>query len=71
MSEADTELRTLLDADPPASVSALDETARAELVAVITEAKQRQRSGLAEAFEATLRHVPFPARKLVKKILLG
>lgn len=67
----DHQLRTLLDADPPDSVSTLDESARAELVEIITAAKERQKASLAEAFEATLRHVPFPARKLARKMLLG
>jgi hypothetical protein len=71
MTDVDRQLRELLDADPPESVAALDEPARAELVAVIAEAKERQRAGLIESFDATLKHVPFPARKLVKKVLLG
>ena len=67
----DRELRTLLDADPPQSVTALDESVRAELVAIIAAAKERQKASLAEAFEATLKHVPFPARKLARKMLAG
>jgi hypothetical protein len=71
MPDVDARLRELLDADPPESVTALPEAARAELAAVIAEAKARQRASLAESFDATLRHVPFPARRLVKKALLG
>jgi hypothetical protein len=71
MTDVDRQLRELLDADPPESVTALDEPARADLVTVIADAKQRQASSLADAFEATLKHVPFPARKIVKKMLLG
>ena len=71
MTDVDRQLRELLDADPPESVTALDQPARTELATVIAEAKQRQTTSLAEAFDATLKHVPFPARKIVKKMLLG
>ena len=34
-------------------------------------ARRHQSASLSESFDATLKHVPFPARKLVKKVLLG
>jgi hypothetical protein len=64
-------LRAVLGDDPPASVAALDPKVVDQLAAVVEAAKARQSVSLLEAFDATLKHVPFPARKLVKKVLLG
>jgi hypothetical protein len=58
--EADEQLRDILGADPPASVLALD-----------GDSKRRQTRALEESFTATLRHVPFPVRGIVKRVLLG
>lgn len=69
MSAADRDLRTLLGADPPASVLALDDATRADLAAVIAQARNRQAMGLKDAYAATLKHVPFPVRGIVKKVL--
>lgn len=69
MSAADRDLRTLLGADPPASVLALDDATRADLAAVIAQARKRQAMGLKDAYAATLKHVPFPVRGIVKKVL--
>jgi hypothetical protein len=71
MPSSDDELRELLGAEPPASVAALDAGARAELVAVLRESRRKQARSLEDAFAATLRHVPFPVRGIVKKVLLG
>ena len=65
------ELRDLLGADPPASVLALEPDARAALTAVLADAQQRQARALEEALAATMRHVPFPVRGIVKKVLFG
>jgi hypothetical protein len=65
------ELRQLLGADPPAGVSALPAADRARLVEVISSARRRQSEDLAASFEATLKHVPFPLRAVVKRVLLG
>ena len=70
-SGADDRLRELLGTDPPAAVDALDPAVRDRLADIIATARARQSSALLEAFDATLKHVPFPARKLVKKVLLG
>lgn len=64
-------LRERLGAAPPDSVAALPEQARADLAAVLAEARRAQAASLAAAFEATLKHVPFPVRGVVKKVLLG
>jgi hypothetical protein len=69
MSEADRDLRTLLGADPPASVQALDEATRADLASVIAQARKRQVMDLKAAYTATLKHVPFPVRGIVKRVL--
>jgi hypothetical protein len=71
MTDPDQQLRELLGTDPPASVAALDPAARADLAAVIAAARERQSDSLEKAFVATLRHVPFPVRGIVRKVLLG
>jgi hypothetical protein len=65
------ELAEVLGADPPAAVAALPEADRQALVAVIDAARARQSADLAESFTRTLRHIPFPLRGVVKKVLLG
>jgi hypothetical protein len=69
MSEAEPDLRALLGADPPASVQALDAATRAELASVIAQARRRQAMDLKAAYTATLKHVPFPVRGIVRKVL--
>lgn len=71
MTDPDDDLRALLGADPPASVLALDPAARAELAELVRDARRRQTRSMEEAFTAALRHVPFPVRGIVKKVLLG
>lgn len=71
MPDPDDDLRALLGADPPASVRDLPPAARAELADILREAKQRQARTLEAAFVATLKHVPFPVRGIVKKVLVG
>jgi hypothetical protein len=69
--DPDDELSTLLGAVPPAGVQALDAGARAELVELIRDSRRRQGRSLEAAFTASLKHVPFPVRGIVKKVLLG
>ncbi|MFN2519120.1 MAG: hypothetical protein ABR604_08780 [Jatrophihabitantaceae bacterium] len=69
MNDPDQSLRELLGADPPATILALDITIRAGLVEVMIEARRQQTRSLTEAFEATLKHVPFPVRGVVKRAL--
>jgi len=69
--DPDARLRDFLGTDPPASVAALEASARAELAELVLAARDKQTAGLREAFDATLRHVPLPARAIVKKVLLG
>jgi hypothetical protein len=69
--ESDDELRALLGADPPDSVLALDPATRTALAEILRDARARQTRALEESFTATLKHVPFPVRGVVKKVLLG
>jgi hypothetical protein len=70
LSETDATLAALLGAEPPAGVAALPAEVRADLVSVIADARRHQAASLVEAFDAALRHVPFPVRGIVKKVLL-
>ena len=38
---------------------------------LLADSRRRQGKSLEEAFTATLKHVPFPVRGIVKKVLLG
>jgi hypothetical protein len=67
----DEQLRALLSAEPPASVLALPPANRAELSELLETARRRQAEDLKAAFTASLKHVPFPVRGIVKKVLLG
>ncbi len=71
MTHSDARLRELLGADPPASVLALDADDRAALAALLEDARQRQARTLEDALTATMRHVPFPVRGIVKRVLFG
>ena len=71
MADAVERLERLLGAPPPAAVRDLPEPARTEFAALLEDARRRQAATLAEAFQATLRHVPFPLRKIASKVLLG
>ena len=71
MADPDDELRAFLGAEPPDSVLSLDAAARAELAGILRDARSRQTRALEESFTATLKHVPFPIRGVVKKVLLG
>lgn len=61
----------LLGTAPPAGIAALPAEDRATLGQVIAAARQQQADDLAASFDATLKHVPFPLRAVVKKVLLG
>ena len=71
MADPDDDLRSLLGADPPATVRQLSAADRTELAEILREARRRQARTLEEAFTATLKHVPFPIRGIVKKVLIG
>ena len=64
-------MEELLGAEPPAGVAALPDTDRERLVTVIRAARRKQAADLEASFHATLKHIPFPLRGLVKKALLG
>ena len=65
------QLEQLLGAPMPAGIAALDDAARAELAEVIRTARRRQAEDLSASFDATLKHIPFPLRGVVKKVLMG
>lgn len=65
------ELADVLGDEPPVAIAALPEADRHALVAVIEAARERQAADLAESFTRTLRHIPFPLRGVVKKVLIG
>lgn len=71
MGGVDDALRQLLGADPPDSVLALDPAIRADLAEVVADARRQQARSLAEAFDATLKHVPLALRGVVKRVLAG
>ena len=64
-------LEQLLGATPPRGVDALPEPDRTRLVDVIRDARRRQAADLEASFHATLKHIPFPLRGIVKKALVG
>lgn len=70
MTDVDHRLQKLLRAMPPSSVLALPVQAREELAQLIVDARRMQTDSLVAAFEATLKHVPFPVRGIVKRVLL-
>jgi hypothetical protein len=67
----DERLRDLLAGEPPASVLALPERDRAALADVLAASRRRQAEDLQVALAASLKHVPFPVRGIVRKVLLG
>jgi hypothetical protein len=69
--DPESRLLALLGTAPPPSVRALPGDSQDSLADVIQDARDRQASSLQRAFAATLRHVPFPLRGVVKKMLLG
>ena len=71
MPDSDDDLTALLGTDPPASVLALPAASQAELLELVRDSRRRQARSLEEAFTASLKHVPFPVRGIVKKVLLG
>jgi hypothetical protein len=71
MPDPDDRLQTLLGAAPPESVLALDAGARSALADLLEESGRQQSRSLQDSLTATLKHVPFPVRGIVKKVLLG
>ena len=67
----DDRLAELLGAPPPATVQALPAADRAALADLVAQARRRQAESLQAAFTASLKHVPFPVRGIVRKVLLG
>lgn len=69
MPDTDERLRSLLAGEPPQSLLDLDEADRAAFADLLAEARKRQARSINEAFAATLKHVPFPVRGIVKRVL--
>jgi len=70
MPEPHPSLRAMLREDPPESVCALPAAVQQQLADAIADARRRQSADLQRSFEATLRHVPFALRGIVKKVVL-
>lgn len=71
MPDPDARLAELLGGPPPPGVLALAADDRERLAGLLADARRHQAESLEESFTATLKHVPFPVRKIVKKVLLG
>lgn len=71
MLDPDARLRRLLRTDPPPSVLALDEAQREAFADLLDETFRRQTASLRDSFVASLKHIPFPVRGLVKRLLIG
>ena len=66
------DLRTLLGADPPAvGPRPARRAPGAELAGVIATPAAPGPGAWQAAYDASLKHVPFPVRGIVKKVLLG
>ena len=64
-------LDELLGGAPPDGIAALPAAEQERLAGIIAAARRKQAADLRAAFEATLKHVPFPLRGVVRKVLLG
>lgn len=71
MTDGVAQLRDALRSEPPAGIAELPDETLADLAGLVRDARHRQAAALREAFEATLRHVPFPVRGIVRKVLVG
>ena len=69
VTQPDARLRALLGTDPPAGIAALAAPERAQLAEFIEAARGRQRHGLQSSFAVAMRHVPFPLRPVVRRVL--
>lgn len=66
---SDAELREVLGAAPPASVSQLPAETLARLTAQIAVAKERQQAEMEASVKTALAGVPFAVRGIVRKAL--
>lgn len=71
MHDPDQRMRRVLGVAPPPGVLALDADARSALADLLEDTRRRQAAALEAAFVASLKHVPFPVRGIVRKVLLG
>lgn len=71
MTDVDARLRALLGGDPPESVRGLGTEQREAFAALVDDARQRQARALQDALTAAMRHVPYPVRGILRKVLFG
>ena len=71
MNDSDRRLRELLGAQPPPGIVALPDQTRDALSAIVLDARKRQAQSLQTALAAALKHVPLPARGIVRRVLIG
>lgn len=64
-------LEEIVGTPPPPGIAALPAADQAQLAAVIGSARRRQARDLEASFHATLKHIPFPLRGVIKKVLVG
>ena len=67
--KADVELAGVLGAKPPASLKAVNADDIQHLADAITAALERQQIAMATAEDQALRHVPWPLRKTLRRII--
>ncbi len=64
-------LRDALGDEPPAGIGALSDDELADLVAALGAAHAEQSAALDDAIGHTLRFLPWPLNRIVKRILVG
>lgn len=67
--KADTNLAEVLRNKPPASLKAVNSDDVQHLADAITAALERQQIAMATAEDQALRHVPWPLRKTLRRII--
>jgi hypothetical protein len=70
MPDPEPTLSTVLGTEPPPSVAALPAAVQQQLADAIVAARRQQSADVQHSFEATLRHVPFALRGIVKRVVL-
>jgi hypothetical protein len=71
MTDGLAQLNDALRTEPPSGIAALPDETLADLAGLVRDARRKQAEQLNAAFEATLKHVPFPVRGIVRKVLIG
>lgn len=63
------QLTHVLGSSPPVGTARVDDATVARLVEAVRDARQQQAEALVAAVDEALRHVPFPLRGVVRKVL--